>query len=126
MTLYSFQVTIPANIDAPVNLATAAIAAGAIINGGVGSGLFSATYLPCAVLILQMARGGTGVGFAGKSTLTYLGVGSLIQLAAATASVPGTPWELSSDPNSNTIDLSQFNVHGTNPGDLIDVSYVQA
>lgn len=124
MTVYTFAVVVPANNAAPVNLAAAAIAAGAYLGGSVNS-IFSATYLPACRLNAQMARGGTGVGFIGAGGVTYQGVNSYSQLTAATVAIPGGMSMVESQRDSNVLQLSQYYAHGSNPGDIIEVSYAQ-
>lgn len=122
MTPYNFQVTIPANAAAPVNLAVAAVAAGAILSV---NGMFSATYLPASKITFQMAKGGTGVGYVGGPGVTYQGAGAMYELTAATVSVPGSPVTTESQKDHNVMQLQNFNAHGGNPGDVMNVTYYQ-
>ncbi len=121
MTKYEFTITIGASA---VNVAQAAITAGAVIKGY--GALYSNTYLPAAKLSFQMQHGGSGLGFVGPSTVTSAGANASYELAAATASAPGAFAAIESSPVANTIDLAQYWVHGANPGDKILVSYEQA
>lgn len=126
MTKYTFPITIPASGGGNrVNVAVAAIAAGAVIAGY--SALFSATYLPCCKLYFQMALAAAGgVGYVGGATVDQTGTGADFELTASTATVPGTVREVDSQEDANVLNLAQFYIHGAHPGDVVNVSYFQA
>jgi hypothetical protein len=123
MTKYTFPITIPASGGGNrVNVATAAIAAGAVIQGY--RTLYSNTYLPAAKLFFQMKAGDSGTAFIGGATVDQTGAGSDYQITS-NAALPGGTAAVESQTDSNTVDLSQYYVHGTIPGDIVDVSYQQ-
>lgn len=126
MTKYEFPITVPASGGGNrINLAVAAIAAGAVIAGY--SSLFSSTYLPCTKVSFVMALAAAGgVGFIGGATVDQAGTGADYILSAATATVPGGSREIDSQQDNNVLNLAQFYAHGAHPGDVILVAYYQA
>ena len=126
MTKYRFSITIPANIAAPVNVAAAAIATGAVLPGSLASG-WNSSYLPACKLSFQMGIGSTGTGYYGDSNLLYTGANADDQIfPPQTAGQPGGSAEIDSFQDYNALNLAQYNLHGANPGDTILVSYQQA
>jgi hypothetical protein len=125
MTKYQFAVTIGATA---VQLSAAAATAGAPHAFPAGaSGLYGAGYLPCTKLIVEMQGGSTGVGYLGDSTVTSSGGGGADQVPPGSGSNPGVPFILEAKTNDhNSIDLSQFYLHGSNAGDKASVIYFQA
>lgn len=125
MTRYEFKITVPASGGANrINLATAAIAAGAFpINS---QNLFSEKYLPCCQIVATMDKGTTGIGYLGGAKVDQTGVDTALELNPGTASTAGTPQKLETSPNENTMDLASWFAHGTVPSDVINITYWQA
>src|ERR1019366_220964 len=116
MTKYQFTITVPASGGSNrVNVAAAAIAAGAVIQGY--SPLYSASYLPASKLFFQMAAGDSGLGFVGGPLVDQAGTNSDFQLTSA-AAAPGGSTSDESHTDSDLLNLGQFYVHGTVPGDV--------
>lgn len=121
MTVYSFPVTIGA---ASVNLAAAAIAAGAVINGYTA--MYSSRYLPAAKVLVQVAPGGTGQIFVGGSNLTAAGANKWFTLSPnVTTTLPGDKEIIASENDHNNQDLGQWWVNGTHATDVATVTYWQ-
>jgi hypothetical protein len=125
MTIYQFNIVIPASGANPVNLAAAAIAANAVLPGSLSS-MYSINYLPSSKLRFQMAKGGTEVGYVGGATVKFDGSNAMMDVIAATVSVPGGFRDIESQQDTNSIQLSQFYVHGGNAGDVMLVTYTQS
>ena len=126
MTKYEFPITIPASGGANrVNVAVAAFAAGAVPAGC--SNLFTTKYLPAVKLSFQMAKGNSGQGFVGGTSVDQTGTGAdYTILSNATTTLAGQLVTIESQIDVNDVNIEQFNIHGTVPGDVVLVSYFQA
>ena len=124
MTKYEFAITVPASGGVHrVNVAAAAIAAGAVIHGYAT--IYSASYLPSNKLFFQCNLGNSGLVFIGGSSVDQTGAGSDYEIASNSA-LPGGTAAVESQVDISDMDLSQYYVHGTVPGDVVIVSYQQA
>ncbi len=125
MTPYQFNIIIPANNAAPVNLAAAAITASKYLAGSLAGGTFSSHYLPACKITFQMARGGTGPGYIGPINILFDGTNAMKEVAAATTTVPGGGNSIESYKDRNTLNLADYYAHGVVPGDVMLVTYWQ-
>ncbi len=125
MTRYEFTVTIGAS---PVNLATAAVTAGAVPAGWVsayppGSGI---QYLPACKLLLQLRAGATGPVYRGSSASMASDGTSGEEIDASQGGGVGGDDLIESQEDCNVIQLGGTWVHGPTAGDLVRVVYHQA
>jgi hypothetical protein len=128
MTRFQFTVVIPANGGAAVNLAAAAFAGVAGIaypNGHIQA--FGTGYLPCTRLEGYSTPGNdTGSAYLGPAGTTYAGVNKAYDLPPGSGANLGGYILLQSYTDSNTEDLANIWLHGSNPGDIVTFVYHQA
>jgi hypothetical protein len=115
VTPYQFTVTIGASA---VNLATAAVGAGAVLPGT--SLLFTSTYIPAAKISVQSLDTNTGRVYIGPSTVTSSGGNAMFDLAA------GQLESTESQNDHNVLNLASYYIHGSHSTDLVLVTYHQA
>lgn len=99
-----------------------------VVTAGTPIRLTAATRTLAREISIQMAVGGTGPGYVmagisnGRTPSASNSIDLTAQLAAATASAPGSQY---SDTNEKGIDISQIWVDGSTNGDPITISWDQ-
>ena len=120
MQSYNFTATIGASA---LRLSTLAIAAGAVLPG---NSLYSSSYLPSCKLFLEVRPSATGLLYVGPSTVSNAGANAEFIIQPGSGANPGGSTSVESQEDANVIDLANYWIHGSVPGDTISVVYHQS